>query len=121
MNAVEIVAEAIATYGRPLWVSHVPHNVRAAVSTETIGSLLATAHRSPEMVTRHDQHKMILDWCAANVFAEATFQSLADISGLTKSGVKRFMIDRPDLFRKIGHGKWEIRDPKADRAAAKTL
>jgi len=119
MNAAEQVAEAIRTHGRPLWAAHIPYQVRQQVPTSEIGKMLAAAHRSPDSVTRADLYGDIIDWCASNVFAEATIPLLKEISGLSAPSVRKFIRDRADLFRKLRRGVWEVRDPKADRAAAK--
>jgi len=119
MNAAQQVAEAIATHGRPLWCAHIPYQVRQQVPTSEIGRMLATAHRSPDSVTRADLYGDIIDWCANNVFGEATIPLLVEVSGLSAPSVRKFIGDRVDLFRKLKRGVWEVRDPKADRAAAK--
>jgi hypothetical protein len=119
MNAAEQVAEAINTYGRPLWAAHIPYQVRHQVPTSEIGRMLATAHRSPDSVTRADLYGDIIDWCANNVFGEVTIPLLVEVSGLSAPSVRKFISDRVDLFRKLKRGVWEVRDPKADRASAK--
>jgi hypothetical protein len=119
MNAAEQVAEAIATHGRPLWAAYIPYQVRQQVPTSEIGRMLATAHRSPDNVTRADLYADIIEWCSKNVFAEATIPVLVEVSGLSAPSVRKFIGDRVDLFRKLRRGVWEVRDPKADRAAAK--
>jgi hypothetical protein len=119
MNAAEQVAEAIATYGRPLWAAHIPYQIRQQVPTSEIGRMLATAHRSPDSVTRADLYADITDWCANNVFGEVTITRLIEVSGLSAPTVRKFIGDRVDLFRKLRRGVWEVRDPKADRAATK--
>lgn len=119
MNAAEQVAEAIATHGRPLWAAHIPYQVRQQVPTSEIGRMLAAAHRSPDSVTRADLYGDIIDWCASNVFGQVTIPLLVEVSGLSAPSVRKFIGDRVDLFRKLKRGVWEVRDPKADRAAAK--
>jgi hypothetical protein len=119
MNAVELVAESIATHGRPLWVSHIPYQTRQQVPTKVIGELLATAHRSPDSVTRADLYGELKAWCANNIFAEVTIPMLATISGLSKPSVKKFIDDHGDMFKKVEKRTWEVRDPKSDRALDK--
>ncbi len=119
MNAAEQVAEAIATHGRPLWCAHIPYQIRQQVPTSEIGRMLAEAHRSPDSVTRADLYGDILEWCAKNVFEEVTIPLLVEVSGLSAPTVRKFIGDRVDLFRKLKRGVWEVRDPKADRAASK--
>jgi hypothetical protein len=117
MNPTEIVGEAIATHGRPLWVAHVPTNIREKVDPRWLASQLATAHRSPDTITRQDQYGDILNWCKHNLFAEVTLTQLQELSGLSAPTVRKFIESRMDVFRKLRRGVWEVRDPKADREA----
>ena len=119
MNATEQVAQAIATYGRPLWVSHIPYQTRHKVPTSEIGKMLATAHRSPDSVTRADLYGDLKDWCANNVYAQVTLPSLVTVSGLSKPSLRRFIRDHADMFKKVEKRTWEVRDPKSDRALDK--
>jgi hypothetical protein len=119
MNPTDQVAQAITTYGRPLWAAHISYETRQQVSTKVIGELLADAHRSPDTVTRADLYGDLKAWCASNVFAEVTVQLLATASGLSKPSVRKFIDDHGDMFKKITKRTWEVRDPKSDRALDK--
>ena len=119
MSAADQVAEAIATHGRPLWCSHIPYQTRQQVSTSEIGRMLATAHRSPDSVTRADLYADLKDWCASNVYAEVTVPILATLSGLSKPSVRKFIDDHGDMFKQVEKRSWEVRDPKSDRSLAK--
>jgi len=119
MNALDQVAEAIATHGRPLWCAHIPYQTRQQVSTSEIGRMLATAHRSPDSVTRADLYGDLKAWCASNVFAEVTVSMLATVSGLSKPSVRKFIDDHGDMFKRIEKRTWEVRDPKWDRVLDK--
>jgi hypothetical protein len=119
MSAADQVAEAIATHGRPLWAAHIPYQTRQQVSTSEIGRMLATAHRSPDSVTRADLYADLKDWCANNVYAEVTVPMLATVSGLSKPSVRKFIDDHGDMFKQVEKRSWEVRDPKSDRALAK--
>lgn len=68
---------------------------------------------------RSDKYQSIINWCADNVFAEITPNFLMDVSGMSYPTVLKFIGERPDLFRKIRRGIYEVRDPKADREAEK--
>ena len=118
-TATNQVAEAIATYGRPLWAAHISYETRQQVPTKVIGELLADAHRSPDSVTRADLYADLKDWCASNVYAEVTVQMLATVSGLSKPSVRKFIDDHGDMFKRIEKRSWEVRDPKSDRALDK--
>lgn len=119
MNAVQEVQEAIKTYGRPLWVATVPKPVRDQVDPKQISEMLATAHTTPEFVTREDQYLSIQRWCKLNVFEEATVELLEEISGLSAPTVRKYIDAHMDVFKKLRRGVWEVRDAQADRAAAK--
>ena len=117
MNPSEIVGDAIATHGRPRWVAHVPISIRKQVDSQWLAQQLATAHRSPDSITREDQYKDILNWCKNNLFAEVTLADLQQLSGLSAPTVRKFIESRMDMFRKLRRGVWEVRDPQADREA----
>lgn len=111
------VAEAIAAHGRPNWVAYVPQHVRQQVMSEDLAELLMGARWSDGALTKQDRHEMILDWCEENTFAEVTIEQLQGVSGLSPSSVRNLITDRPDVFRKLRRGVWEVRDPKSDREA----
>ena len=119
MSPTEQVAQAIATYGRPLWAAHIPYQTRQQVPTKKIGELLATAHRSPDSVTRADLYGDLKAWCENNVYAQVTLVSLVTVSGLSRPTVRRFIRDHADIFKKVEKRTWEVRDPKSDRAMDK--
>ena len=58
-------------------------------------------------------------WATKNVYAEVTVGELAERFGLTDAVVRKFVTDRPDVFKRVGHGKYEVRDAEADRAYAR--
>jgi hypothetical protein len=117
MKPLETVQEAIKEYGRPLWVAHVPQGIRVQVPVQELARLLAEAHTSPSTVTRTDQYESIVKWCRGRVFEEVTIADLESVSGLSAPSVRKFIGERPDIFRKLRRGVWEIRDPEADREA----
>lgn len=117
MTPGEQVHSAIVEYGRPLWIAHVPHNIRVQVSVHDLVRWLAEARPSPSMITRVDQYESVVRWCANHVFEEVTIPDLVEVSGLSAPSMRKFIGERPDLFRKLRRGVWEVRDPKADREA----
>ena len=119
MNAEQIVQQAISEYGRPLWVAHVPKNIRVQVSVQDLCAWLAEAKQSPSAVTRSDQYEMIINWCRNHIFEEVTVADLEKVSGLSAPSVRKFIGERADIFRKLQRGVWEVRDPKSDREADK--
>ena len=58
----------------------------------------------------------ILHYASGNIFEHVTTAQLADMFNLKDSTVRKVISDRPDVFRRIAKGTYEIRDPEADRA-----
>lgn len=58
-------------------------------------------------------------WATQNVYTEVTVGELAERFGLTDAVVRKFVIDKPDVFKRVGHGKYEVRDAEADRQHAR--
>lgn len=69
---------------------------------------------------RADKYEAILRWCSENVFAETSCEQIAQIGSISYPTALKFIKDRPDIFRKSGHGRYEVRDPQADREAEKS-
>jgi hypothetical protein len=119
MNAVDQVAEAIATYGRPLWVAHIPKPIRDAVPVETLRELVRNAKWSTESAAKREGWGDLMTYCRDNVYESVTATDLTDACGLSIPTIRKFITDRPDIFRKIQRGLWEIRDPESDRKLSK--
>lgn len=119
MNATEIVAGAIAEYGRPLWVAHVPKPIRDAVPLDTMRELVRSAKWSTEGAAKREAWGDLMAYCRENVFESVTVNDLEEVCGLSIPTIRKFIADRPDIFRKIQRGVWEIRDPEADRKAGR--
>jgi len=66
-----------------------------------------------------DGVEQIRYWATKNIFAEVTVNELAEKFGLTVAVVRKYVTDRPDAFRRIGHGKYEVRDAEEDRRSAR--
>jgi hypothetical protein len=60
-------------------------------------------------------------WATLNVYAEVTVAGLAEQFGLTDAIVRKYVTERPDVFKRVGHGKYEVRDAEADRAYARSV
>lgn len=111
------VAQAIAEHGRPNWVAYVPQRIRQQVMSQDLAELLVAAKWSTESLAKADQYQRITEWCEQNVFAEVTINDLVEMSGLSPISVRNFIKDRPQMFRKLRRGVWEVRDHLADREA----
>lgn len=64
---------------------------------------------------RADKYKKILDWCAENVYHQVTAEDIGSIGELSYPTALKYIKERPDLFRKVKRGIYEVRDPAADR------
>ena len=62
---------------------------------------------------------LILHWASENLFEHVTIDRLIQHLGVNRSAVRRVTTDRPDVFRRIERGLFEVRNPQADRTADK--
>jgi hypothetical protein len=117
MNAEKIIIDAMIEHGTPNWVAYVPISVRKQITaTRTVELREKYARLSESVANKRDtKHDLIDDWCANNVFAEVTLAELAAIGNCSKEFVRQKTIARPDIFRRISHTTYEIRDPHEDR------
>lgn len=91
-----------------------------SIDLRVAAEIFGVAQVEPEKkVRRADKYGKIYDWCDQNVFAQVTTQQVAEIGEISYPTALKLVSDRPDLFRKIKRGLYEIRDPKADREAEK--
>lgn len=65
------------------------------------------------------EEDLILHWAGENLFQHVTIDRLIQHLGVNRSAVRRVTTDRPDVFRRIERGLFEVRDPRSDRAADK--
>lgn len=70
-------------------------------------------------VKRSDKYDAIFSWCRENIFAQVSPQQVAELGEISYPTALKLVNDRPDIFRKIKRGLFEVRDPKADREAEK--
>lgn len=68
-------------------------------------------------MSRAEKVAATMRWAEANVGSQVTLEQLMETSGIAYSMAKKITEDRPDVFRKIKRGVFEVRDPKADREA----
>lgn len=66
---------------------------------------------------RTDKYQSIIDWTKEHLFEQVTANTIMEIGEISYPTALKFIGDRPDLFRKLKRGLYEIRDPKADRKA----
>lgn len=115
-EAKQIIADAIAMYGRPNWVAAVPSRIRKLVPYPVILEMMEDAGRTP--VKRVEKYQSIIDWTQEHLYEQVTPQDIMDIGDISYPTALKFIGDRPDIFRKIKRGLYELRDPQADRAKA---
>lgn len=70
-------------------------------------------------VKRTDKYQSIIDWTKDHLFEQITAQTIMEVGEISYPTALKFISDRPDIFRKIKRGTYEIRDPKTDRQAEK--
>jgi hypothetical protein len=68
-------------------------------------------------MTRAEKIDATMKWAADRVGDTVTAEDLAKNCNIAYSMAKKLIDDRPDVFRKVKRGSFEIRDPKADREA----
>jgi hypothetical protein len=59
----------------------------------------------------------MMAWATDNLFEIVTVDELAERFGATASTTRNAVQSNPDRFRRVGHGKYETRDPQEDRKA----
>jgi hypothetical protein len=112
-EAMEIIANAIAEYGRPHWVAVVPSRIRKLVPYPTLLEMMDNAGRVT--VKRVEKYQSIIDWTQEHLFEQVTPQQIMEVGDISYPTALKFIGDRPDIFRKMKRGLYELRDPKADR------
>jgi len=68
---------------------------------------------------RSDKYNKVYQWCDENTYRQVTPLDVAEIGSISYPTALKVIKDRPDLFRNIKRGLYEVRDPKADREADK--
>lgn len=68
---------------------------------------------------RTDKYDSIIEWTEEHLFEQITPQTIMEVGEISYPTAIKFINDRPDIFRKVKRGLYEVRDPKADRKAEK--
>jgi hypothetical protein len=108
------VREAIAEYGRPHWLGYVPMSVVRQIEPKILGDIIRESGEKPKKKMDW-AYKDMVDWCYQNAGEEISAYSLADQFGFTPPTTRKFINDRVDLFKKVRHGFWIIRDVAKER------
>lgn len=59
----------------------------------------------------------LMQFARTNLFAHITSKQVCELCECSLPTALRLLDARPDVFRKIKRGVWEVRDPQADRKA----
>lgn len=112
-EAIEIISNAIEEHGRPMWIAVVPTRIRKLVPYPTLLEMMENAGRVS--VKRTEKYQSIIDWAKDHLFEQVTPQQVMEVGDISYPTALKFIGDRPDIFRKIKRGLYELRDPQADR------
>ena len=85
-----------------------------------VDSDVSTQLKAERRMSRAEKVNSVLKWGADNVGKQITLQTMIQECDIAYSMAKKITEDRPDVFRKVKRGQFEIRDPKADRETEKT-
>lgn len=120
-EAEKKIRDAMIEHGTPNWIAYVPSSVRKQVDPKRLTELRDQYARMSENVAskRDTKHDLIDEWCAKNVYAEVTLAELAEIGNCSREFVRQKALARPDIFRRVSHRTYEIRDPQEDRKVAR--
>jgi hypothetical protein len=88
-----------------------------SVDQRVWGRFMSEIPEDEKRVKRVDKYQSIIDWTQQHLFEQVTAQEVMTVGEISYPTALKFITDRPDLFRKIKRGLYELRDPKADRQA----
>ena len=67
---------------------------------------------------RTDKYQSIIDWTEEHLLEQITPNDIMSVGDISYPTALKFINDRPDLFRKVKRGLYEVRDVKTERANA---
>ena len=115
---------------RALWVLKITHGsmrpssamslymIRPDIAEEVLTEF-SVLESVPAQKPRRDKYSAIQEWCKENVSAHTSPKELAEIGEISYPTALKYISDHPDVFWKIGHGAYEVRDPEQDRKDAR--
>lgn len=115
-DAIRMVSDAIAEYGRPAWIGYVPMRIVKMVPSETLSMLMQS--NTQALTKRADKYDALLDWAKDHLFEQFTTEQIVEVSGFSYPTTLKFLQESP-TFRKVKKGLWEVRDADADKKAEK--
>lgn len=78
------------------------------------GEIISTLEKRQ---SRSEKIQSVLNWAAENVGEQVDLEKVQEANNIAYTMAKKITEDRPDVFRRIKRGLFEIRDPDADRKA----
>lgn len=116
-DAVQMVSNAIAEYGRPAWLGYVPMRIIKMVPSATLAMLMDS--NAQTLNKRADKYDALLEWAKDHLFEQFTTEQIVEVSGFSYPTTLKFLQESP-TFRKVKKGLWEVRDAEADRTLDKS-
>lgn len=116
-QAVQMVSDAIAEYGRPAWLGRVPMRIVRLVPPETLAMLMES--NVSALNKRSDKYDALLEWASDHLFEQFTTEQIVEVSGFSYPTTLKFLQESP-TFRKVKKGLWEVRDAESDRKSEKS-
>lgn len=95
------------------------YSIDSRVWDDFLGEDEAADMKKDRKLSRKDKHASVLAWAANHVGEKVELTKLMDQCSIAYSMAKKITEDRPDIFRKVKRGHFEIHDPIADREAEK--
>ena len=109
-----------ANYCREANPNMTPQELSAYYSIDrSVSALVFGIINQPKKTKRANPQQAAMLWAGNNLFAEISSKQLAEAINASLPTALKIIDSRPDVFRKLGRGKWEVRDAVADRQADK--
>jgi len=118
-QATKLVEDAMREYGSPCWVAYVPARIRRMVPAEMLTAMIEQTRKGAVPEKRADKYEAIYTWAAERIFEQVSPKDIMEVGGISYPTALKLIENRPDIFRKVKNGVYEIRDPHEDRKLAK--
>lgn len=89
--------------------------VRPEIAKEILADHGSESGNETGSPSRREKYLAIESWCRENIGAVTTPREVSDVGNISYPTALKYIADHPDIFWKAGHGKYEVRDPIADR------
>ena len=118
-EAIALVQKAMDEYGSPMWAAMIPARIRRMVPQEKLGEMIADMKNGVAPAKRADKYEAIYAWASERVFEHISPKQIMEVGNISYPTALKLIENRPDIFKKVKNGVYEIRDPKEDRRAVK--